>query len=1033
MKLVRYALENRAVILVLIVFVFIGGYLSYERLGRLEDPDFTIKETVIYTLYPGATAEEVELEITEPLETAIQQLKQLEEVRSISRSGVSIIYAEVQDKYDKETLPQVWDELRRKINDAASGLPPGSYAPVINDDFGDVYGVFFAITGDGYSQHALQEIAEDLRKELLLCEDVGRIDFWGMQKEVVYVEIDRVKSSQLGIPPAAIFQTISQQNTVTDAGKVKVGPQDVRLRVSGDYGDVRDIGEQLIRAGNSGTMIRIKDVATIEKGYLDPPQQLLRRDGLPAVGLGISTVSGGNVVTMGDAVKEKLAELESRLPVGVTLNAIAYQADTVNKAVNGFVLNLFEAVLIVVVLLVIFMGVREGIIIGGVLLLTILATFICMLIFEVNLQRISLGALIIALGMLVDNAIVVAEGIVIKHQLGIAKKEAAIQTVAETQWPLLGATIIATLAFAAISLSKDVTGEFLGSLFQVIGLSLMLSWVFAVTVVPYLCVICLPEHSKKEGALYDNVFFRGYRVFLRACINFRWLTISAVIGMLALAIYGFGFVDHNFFPNSPRPQFTIDMTLPEGTHIEETASELGELESYIATLEGVTDVTTFIGGGALRFILTYSPEMPNSSYGQLLVSVSDYRLSAKLIPEVAGYINTHFPDAVSKVEAFKLGPSSEAVEARFIGSDIEVLRDLADQAKVIMWKHENTNTVQSDWADKVKVASINMAATRSREIGVTRPEIATALAVNFSGTVTGLYREGEDLLPIIVRQPLAQRSGIDNLNEVMVWSDVAGQAIPIDQVVNDSPTQWEDPVIQRRNRMRTITVSCQQVEGTADALFRELRSDIEAIDLPQGYVLEWGGEYESSGDANRKLMSKVPLAFAVMFFISVMLFNTLRHPVIIFLGLPLALIGVAAGLLIFEQPFGFMALLGFLSLSGMLMKNEIVLLDQINIELAAGKHPYQAVIDSAVSRVRPVSMAAFTTVLGMIPLLWDAFFAAMAVTIMGGLTFATVLTLVVVPVLYCTFFKISEQMDVRVGSRAQVQQDGGNCLVSATN
>ena len=1033
MKLVRYALENRAVIFVLIVFVFIGGYLSYERLGRLEDPDFTIKETVIYTLYPGATAEEVELEITEPLETAIQQLKQLEEVRSISRSGVSIIYAEVQDKYDKATLPQVWDELRRKISDAASGLPPGSYAPIINDDFGDVYGIFFAITGDGYSQHALQEIAEDLRKELLLCEDVGRIDFWGMQEEVVYVEIDRVKSSQLGIRPAAIFHTISQQNTVTDAGKVKVGPQDVRLRVSGDYGDVRDIGEQLIRAGSSGTMIRIKDVATIEKGYLDPPQQLLRRDGLPAVGLGISTVSGGNVVTMGNAVKEKLADLEGRLPVGVTLNAIAYQADTVNKAVNGFVLNLFEAVLIVVVLLVIFMGVREGIIIGGVLLLTILATFICMLIFEVNLQRISLGALIIALGMLVDNAIVVAEGIVIKHQLGISKKEAAIQTVAETQWPLLGATVIAILAFAAISLSKDVTGEFLGSLFQVIGLSLMLSWILAVTVVPYLCVTFLPEHSKNEGALYDNVFFRGYRAFLGTCINFRWLTISAVIGMLALAIYGFGFVDHNFFPNSPRPQFTIDMTLPEGTHIEETAAQLGELESYVATLEGVTDVTTFVGGGALRFILTYSPEMPTSSYGQLLVSVSDYRLNAKLIPRVAEYINTHFPDAVSKVEAFKLGPSSEAVEARFIGSDIEVLRDLADQAKVIMWQHENTNTVQSDWAEKVKVASVNMAATRSREIGVTRPEIATALAANFSGTVAGLYREGEDLLPIIVRQPLAQRSGIDNLNEVMVWSDVGGQAVPIDQVVNDSITQWEDPVIQRRNRMRTITVSCQQVEGTADALFRELRSGIEAIELPQGYVLEWGGEYESSGDANRKLMSKVPLAFAVMFFISVMLFNTLRHPVIIFLGLPLALIGVVAGLLIFEQPFGFMALLGFLSLSGMLMKNEIVLLDQINIELAAGKHPYQAVIDSAVSRVRPVSMAAFTTVLGMVPLLWDAFFAAMAVTIMGGLTFATVLTLVVVPVLYCTFFRISEHMDVHAGSHAEVEQERDNCLVYKTN
>ncbi|PIE68397.1 MAG: multidrug transporter AcrB, partial [Deltaproteobacteria bacterium] len=374
MSLVRYSLENRAVTLVLIFFVFIGGYLSYERLGRLEDPDFTIKEAVISTLYPGSTAEEVELEVTEPLETAIQQLKQLEEVRSISRAGVSIIYAEVQDKYDKETLPQVWDELRRKINGVAGDLPPGSYPPVINDDFGDVYGIFFAITGDGYSQHDLQEIAEDLRRELLLSEDVGRIDFWGMQQEVVYVEIDRVQASQLGIPPAAIFQTISQQNTVAEAGKVRVGTEDIRFRVSGDYGDVREIGEQLVRAGNTGTMIRIKDVATIEKGYLEPPNQILRRDGKPAVGLGISVVSGGNVVTMGKAVRARLDELEPRLPVGVKLNVIAYQAETVEKAVNGFVLNLFEAVVIVVVLLVLFMGVREGLIIGCVLLITILAT-----------------------------------------------------------------------------------------------------------------------------------------------------------------------------------------------------------------------------------------------------------------------------------------------------------------------------------------------------------------------------------------------------------------------------------------------------------------------------------------------------------------------------------------------------------------------------------------------------------------------------------------------------------------------------------
>jgi len=1021
MSLVRYSLENRAVTLVLIFFVFIGGYLSYERLGRLEDPDFTIKEAVISTLYPGATAREVELEITEPLETAIQQLKQLEEVRSISRAGVSIIYAEVQDKYDKETLPQVWDELRRKVNSAAGDLPPGSYSPVINDDFGDVYGIFFAITGDGYSHHDLQEIAEDLRRELLLSEDVGRIDFWGMQQEVVYVEIDRVKAAQLGIPPAAIFQAINQQNTVTEAGKVRVGPEDIRFRVSGDYGDVRDIGEQLIRTGSSGTMIRIKDVASIEKGYLDPPSQILRRDGEPAVGLGISVVSGGNVVTMGNAVRAKLDELEPRLPVGVKLNVIAYQADTVDKAVNGFVLNLFEAVIIVVVLLVLFMGVREGIIIGGVLLITILATFICMLLFEVNLQRISLGALIIALGMLVDNAIVVAEGIVIKCHKGVPKEQAAVQTVAETQWPLLGATIIAILAFAAISVSQDVTGEFLNSLFKVIGLALMLSWVFAITVVPYLCVTFLPERDKDQGALSANWFYTMYRSFLCGCINLRWLTIAVVVGILGLAMYGFGFVEHNFFPDSSRPQFTIDMTFPEGTHIEETAERLERLERYVATLDGVTDVTTFVGSGGLRFILTYSPESYNASYGQLLVSVADYKLNAELIPKVAAHINSHFPDAVSKVEAFKLGPSSGAVEARFIGPDTSVLRDLADQAKAIMWANDNTATVQSDWGEKVKVVSVNMAAARSREIGVTRPEIASSLATNFSGSVAGLYREGEDLLPIIVRQPLAQRTGIDNLQQVLVWSDVAGKAVPIDQVTDSATVRWEDPVIHRKNRMRTLTVSCQQVSGTADALFRELRASIEAIELPPGYTLEWGGEYESSGDANRKLMAKVPLAFAMMFFISVMLFNTLRHPIIIFLGLPLALIGVSAGLLVFQQPFGFMALLGFLSLSGMLMKNEIVLLDQINIELAAGKHPYDAVVESAVSRVRPVAMAAFTTVLGMIPLLWDAFFAAMAVTIMGGLTFATVLTLVVIPVLYCTFFGVSKNMKVQPGKAIKAQ------------
>ena len=1011
MNLVAYALNNRAVTLVLIFLISIGGFLSYQGVGRLEDPEFTIKEAVIYTQYPGATAEEVELEITEPLETAIQQLKQLHEVRSISRAGLSIVFAEIQDSYDKDTLPQVWDELRRKVAATAAELPPGSYEPYINDDFGDVYGVFFAITGDGYSQRDLQKLAEDLRRELLLSDDVGRIDFWGFQQEVVYVEADRTKMAQLGISPNAVFDTLSQHNRVAEAGKVRVENEDVRIRVTGDYDAVRDIGEQLINSGPNGHLIRLKDVASIERGFREPAQTLMRYNGEPAVGLGISTVSGGNVITMGESVKQRLAELEPRIPVGVSIAPVSFQADTVTQAVNGFLLNLVQALAIVILLLVIFMGWREGIIIGVVLFLTILATFIGMYAFDINLQRISLGALIIALGMLVDNAIVVAEGFVIKQRQGYLPYQAAAETVKETQWPLLGATLIAILAFAAISVSKDVTGEFLGSLFQVIGLSLFISWILAVTVVPYLCVTFLSNKPATEKALHTNRFYNGYRMFLGGAIRYRWLTILITLGMLGGALYGFGFVKQNFFPGSSRPQFTIDLTFPENTHIETTNAEIERVESFVSELDGVTDIASFVGSGALRFILTYAPEMPNSGYGQLLVSVDDYRKVEQLIPRVTKYLDQEHPSAVAKVEGFRLGPGGTAIEARFRGPDSAVLRDLAEQAKQIMWQHHNTATVSSNWGERTKVATVEFATTRAESIGISRTEVSSSLATSFSGSSAGLYREGKDLLPIVVRLPESQRSDIETLDDVMVWSNAAGQFVPIGQVSDGSTTRWEDPVIHRLNRTRTITIACEQVEGTADALFRELRPAIEAIALPDGYSLEWGGEYESSTEANQKLMAKVPLAFAMMFFISVMLFNTLRHPVIIFLGLPLAIIGVTAGLLVFNMPFGFMSLLGFLSLSGMLIKNEIVLLDQINIELAKGTPPLQAVIESAVSRVRPVSLAAFTTVLGMVPLLWDPFFGAMAVTIMGGLTFATVLTLIVVPVLYCTFFRITEKSD----------------------
>ena len=1006
MNIAGYVLRHRTVTMVVMIFIAVAGMLSYQKLGRLEDPEFTIKEAVIFTYYPGATAEEVEQEVSEPLETEIQQLKQLKEVRSISRAGVSVIFAEVEETYDKDTLPQVWDELRRKVAAVAPKLPPGCYAPVVNDDFGDVYGILYAVTGDGYSLRELGEVAEDLRRELLQCEDVGRIDFWGMPDEAIFLEMDRAQLVHLGIPMSAIFNAVRQQNAVTDAGRMVIGGYDVPFRVSGDYTSIEDVGEQLVEGGREGKMLRVKDVAEIRRDYVMPSSALLQRNGEQAIGMGISTVSGGDVIAMGHSIQERLEAIQAQIPVGITLHAIAHQADTVSEAVQGFVWNLFGAAIIVVLLLMIFMGWREGVIIGLVLLLTILGTMIILQLMGITLQRISLGALIIALGMLVDNAIVIAEGIVIKKRMGKTPLEASEETVRENQWPLLGATVIAILAFAAISLSKDMTGEWLKSLFQSICISLGLSWFFAISMTPFLCVTLLPDRPVTGESSHDHLLFHSYRRVLCVFIQYRFLTLLGIVLVLLLAMFGFGHVKQDFMPAMNRPQFTIDLWEPAGTDIETTAHDMKELQGYIRSLDGVTEVTGFAGMGALRFLLTYSPEMPDSAYGQLLVDVHDFKRIPDLIRTIRAHVETHYPNITSSLDMFKLGPGGGAVVARISGPDIPVLRTLADQVVMVMRSNDNACTIRTDWGAALHVAEVRMVDAHAQEIGVTRSDIARSLAMNYSGVTAGLYREEDELLPIVIRAPEKERQRIDDMNNVQIWSETKQCFVPMSQVADRLDARWENAAIHRLDRIRTISIMCKPVEGTTDALFRQLRGSIETLELPERYKLEWGGEFEAATEANTKLMSNMPIAFVCMFLISVMLFNNLRQPLIIFLGLPLALVGVAAGLLIANKPFGFMAMLGFLSLSGMLMKNKIVLLEQINLERALGKNALDAVLDASLSRVRPVCMAAFTTVLGMLPLLWDAFFAPMAVTIMGGLTFATILTLVVTPVMYCTFYNV---------------------------
>ncbi|WP_461208872.1 efflux RND transporter permease subunit [Desulfocurvus sp. DL9XJH121] len=1001
MNLAGIAICKRTVFLVLTVLTFVAGFAAFFDLGRLEDPDYTLKTALVLTSYAGASPAEVEEEVTCKLEKAVQQLAQLKVVRSESRAGSSILWVEIKDKYDTRAMPQVWDELRRKVGDAALTLPSGAGPPVVKDDFGDVYGVFFAITGQGYTRKELADHAELLKRELLLVPGVAKVSLWGDPDEAVFVELSRARMARLGVSMAQVAATLNARNLVTDAGRVRVGDEYLRIAPSGLFESVDDLSSLLV-AGADGRMIRLGDIARVARGEEDPPDSIMRFNGKPAVGLGISTVPGGNVVDMGRAVRARLAELEGQTPVGMELDAVSFQGETVQKAVNGFLLNLAEALAIVIGVLLLTMGLRSGLIIGVGLLQTVAVTFVFMALADITLQRVSLGALILALGMLVDNAIVVTEGILIKLQRGAARREAATSTVAATAWPLLGATVVAVLAFAPIGTSQDATGEFCRSLFQVLLISLSVSWLQAVTVTPLLCHDFLRPSAKTQGKdPYGHPVFRIYRGLLLWCLRRRLRTIAALGLILGLAFWGFTGIPQNLFPDTTRPQFYVDFWRPEGSHIRATSADMKRIERHILDMPEVDSVATLVGQGALRFMLTYDPETPKDAYGQLLVTVHDHEAIDAIVPGLQRWLDENFPEAEPRVKRFVFGPPDKAmIEARFSGPDPAVLRSLARRAEDVMSADPGAHFVRNDWRQMVKVARSEFSEVQARRTGLTRPDVARAIAASFSGLSVGVYREGDDLLPIVLRAPREERSDAGQLQDVHI------HAVPLRQVAPRTRVEYEYPAIQHRHRKRTITAQCDPVSGTADALLRRIRGPIEAIPLPPGYELDWGGDHESSQEALAPIMASLPVYFTAMFVITVMLFNAIRQPVIIFACLPLALIGVSAGLLATGLPMGFMAILGFLSLSGMLIKNAIVLLDQIDAERREGKEPHLAITESAVSRVRPVCMAALTTILGMIPLVPDAFFVGMAVTIMAGLTFATVLTLVVVPVLYALFYRV---------------------------
>ena len=1005
-----FAMKNRLITMIVILASLVGGWFAYENMGRFEDPEFTIRSAIVITQYPGATPTEVANEVTEPLETAIQQLQEVDEILSTSSAGLSRIEVRIKYRFspDKASLQGMWTKLRNKVADAQAALPPGTPASIVNDDFGDVYGIYYVLTGEGYSYKELEEYAKKLRTDILSVDGVAKVALSGLQNEAIYVEVSRDRANALGLSINQVYQQLDQQNTVSPAGNVQAGNRRLIVQPTGSIDSVEEIRNLVVSTDTEGTIVYLRDIANVSREYQTPIQNELRYNGQPAIGFGISNVTGANVVKMGNAITAKLTEVENQRPVGIELHEFYHQGKITDDAVTNFAVNVIAALVIVLVTLLIFMGIRSAVIIGAVLMLTIAATLATMYLVDIPMHRISLGALIIALGMLVDNAIVVTEGILVGTQQGRKKLDITKEVIDRSIFPLLGGTIVGIIAFAPIGLAPGQTAEYTGHLFWVVMISLLYSWVFAITAVPFLADLLFKEVEATETAQKDGKFLSAYKSFMRGILKARVVAISAAVLLFAISVWGFQFVKPGFFPPSTSPQLVVDYWLPEGTDISQTKADMIEIESKLTEYEAVTDVQTLIGKGALRYMLVYSPESDNSSFGQFLLKVSDYKELDQLIPQVQSYLDANFPDAQAKVWRFQLGPGGGSkIEAEFSGPDPVVLRQLADQAKAIMAADGRAISVKDDWRQQVSVIQPEYSSNRGRRLGISRQDLSNAIATNFSGTSVGVYREKDTLIPIIARAPKDERVDAEGIGQIQIISPVTGAAVPLEQVVDGVDTVWRDSLLKRVDRVWRIKAQSDPISGLLPSdLLASIRPAIEAIELPPGYKLEWGGEYGDSAEANGDLATTLPLGFLAMVLTVVILFNAIRQPLVIWLTVPLALIGVVTGLVMTGTALEFMAILGLLSLSGLLIKNAIVLVDQMDLEIADGKPRFDAVVDSAASRVRPVMMGALTTVLGVIPLFTDAFFKSMAVVLVFGLSFATVLTLVLVPALYAAFFKI---------------------------
>lgn len=1007
MKLVKYFLSKKPVTILLLVLVLAGGLLAYVKMGKLEDAPFTIKQALVLTPYPGASPSEVQSQVTDVLEESIQALGELYYLKTENRAGLSKITVYVKKEIRADEMQQLWDKLRRKVSDVQSKLPEGAGPSVVNDDFGDVLGVFYGLTGSGHSYRELEDEAKLIKNEILKVKDVAKVEIYGTQTPTIDISVSPSVMARSGITMADIARAFEAQNKVVDAGGIDVGSNRLRIESTGNFYSLDDI-RNLTIVSRTGEHFRLADITRIEESYQTPASNLMRINGQPAVGIAISTVPSGNVVDMAAAVKESLQQMSGSMPEGfelVTLYDQGYESAVANQ---GFILNLIISVLTVVAILLFFIGFKNGLLIGSGLVFSIFATLIVMLCTDIALQRMSLAAIIIAMGMLVDNAIVVSDSALVNMQRGMRKRVAIMRACSSTALPLLAATVIAILTFLPIYFSPHITGELLSSLVIVIGVSLMFSWVFALTQTPFFIqeFVRRPRPEELKSALFDGKYYNMFRRSLHWVIKHRYATIACMVLLLVLSAWSFKFIPKVFMPALDKQYFTVDVWLPEGSNIDETGKLAEEMAAYIRTHGEAEMVSTFIGRTPPRYYLSNVAFGPQSNYTQLLVKCHTSEESRRLNAALQDSIRLKFPGPLIKVNKFELSPLTEAViEARFLGPDPAVLDSLVGQAIEIMRRNPKVADARNEWGNMALMLRPVYDPVKAGELGITKAQMMQSVKSISDGVPVGIYRDNEKKVPVLLKSEGYDITDAASLGNFSVWN--GERSAPLSQVTERIETTWEFPQMRTYNRQLSMAAMCGVKPGhTMAEVHGEIRSEIEAMPLPPGYTFFWDSQYKDQGEAMEAIAKYFPLAFLMLIVILVALFGNFRQPIIILCILPLSLIGVAVGMLLTGFDFGFFPIAGWLGLLGMIIKNVIVLIDEINIQRREGVPAYTAVIESTVSRTRPVLMAATTTILGMVPLLFDIAFGGMAATIIFGLTFATLLTLFVTPALYILFYRI---------------------------